>query len=69
MTGESLLKNIAARLACHKSVRGSEQLSHEEMARMMSDLDKTEEPGKCPHGRPTRILLSLDDLMKMFKRK
>lgn len=69
MPGEPLLKNIAARLACHKSVRGSEQLSHEEMARMMSDLDRTEEPSKCPHGRPTRILLSMDNLMKMFKRK
>ena len=69
MTGESLLKNIAARLACHKSVRGSEQLTNEELTRMMSDLDKADEPDKCPHGRPTRILLSLDELKKMFKRK
>ncbi len=69
MTEGPLLKNIAARLACHKSVRGSERLSNEEMSQMMSDLDKTEEPGKCPHGRPTRILLSMDDLIKMFKRK
>jgi DNA mismatch repair protein MutL len=69
LTEGTLLKNIAARLACHKSVRGSERLSNEEMSQMMSDLDKTEEPGKCPHGRPTRIVLSMDDLMKMFKRK
>jgi len=69
MTGESLLKNIAARLACHKSVRGSEKLTNEELTRMMSDLDKTDVPDKCPHGRPTRILLSLDELKKMFKRK
>jgi len=69
VTGESLMKNIAARLACHKSVRGSEQLTNEELTRMMSDLDKADEPDKCPHGRPTRILLSLDELKKMFKRK
>jgi len=69
MTGESLLKNIAARLACHKSVRGSEKLTNEELTRMMSDLDKTDVPDKCPHGRPTRILLSFDELKKMFKRK
>ncbi|MDH4027676.1 MAG: DNA mismatch repair endonuclease MutL, partial [Nitrospirota bacterium] len=54
----ALLKDIAARLACHKSVRGKEHLNNEEMRKMLSDLDKTEEPGKCPHGRPTRILLS-----------
>ncbi|MBI4847430.1 MAG: DNA mismatch repair endonuclease MutL [Nitrospirae bacterium] len=69
VSGQSLLKNIAARLACHKSVRGSEPLNNEELTRMMSDLDKADEPDRCPHGRPTRIHLSLDDLKKMFKRK
>jgi DNA mismatch repair protein MutL len=67
--GEALLKNIAARLACHRSVRGREQLNNEEMTAMMSDLEKTAEPDKCPHGRPTTMLLSIDDLQKMFKRK
>ena len=67
--GEALLNNIAARLACHRSVRGREQLNNEEMTVMMSDLEKTAEPDKCPHGRPTTKLLSIDDLQKMFKRK
>jgi DNA mismatch repair protein MutL len=67
--GENLLKNIAARLACHRSVRGSEPLNDEELTRLISDLDRAEEPEKCPHGRPTKILLSLDELNKLFKRK
>ncbi len=66
---EELLKNIAARLACHKSVRGSEHLNNEELSKMMSDLEKTDHPDRCPHGRPTRIDLSINDLQKMFKRK
>jgi DNA mismatch repair protein MutL len=69
LTEQSLLENMAARLACHNSVRGSEHLTNAELSKMMSDLDKTEEPGKCPHGRPTRILISLDEMKKMFKRK
>ncbi|MBI5098346.1 MAG: DNA mismatch repair endonuclease MutL [Nitrospirae bacterium] len=69
VTGQNLLKNIAAKLACHNSVRGSEYLNNAELSKMMSDLDKTDEPYKCPHGRPTRVFLSLDDLKKMFKRK
>jgi DNA mismatch repair protein MutL len=68
-TEEMLVKNIAARLACHKSVRGSEQLTNAELTQMMADLDKAKEPDKCPHGRPTRINVSLNDLKKMFKRK
>ncbi len=69
LTEERLLKSIAARMACHKSVRGSEILNNEELSKMMSDLDKTAEADKCPHGRPTKIYLSLDNLKKMFKRK
>ncbi|MEW6601112.1 MAG: DNA mismatch repair endonuclease MutL [Nitrospirota bacterium] len=69
MSDEVLLKNIAARLACHKAVRGREPLNDAEMRRLLADLDRMDEPDKCPHGRPTRIHLSLDDLKKMFKRK
>ncbi len=68
-TDEAFLKSIAARLACHKSVRGSEPLNNSELSQMMNDLDQTEEPDKCPHGRPTRLNISINDLYKMFKRK
>jgi DNA mismatch repair protein MutL len=69
ITREALSKNIAARLACHTSVRGREHLNNEELSRMMTDLESADEPEKCPHGRPTRITLSLDELSRMFKRK
>lgn len=65
---ENLAKNIAARLACHTSVRGREHLNNEELSQMITDLDNADEPDKCPHGRPTRITLSLDELSRMFKR-
>jgi len=65
----SMKKDIAARIACHSSVRGKEILNSEEVARLLADLEKTEHPDQCPHGRPTRIFYSLDDLNKLFKRK
>jgi DNA mismatch repair protein MutL len=68
-TDDTFLKSIAARLACHKSVRGSDPLNNSELSQMMADLDQAEEPDKCPHGRPTRVTISLNDLYKMFKRK
>jgi len=69
VTRETLSKNIAARLACHTSVRGRAHLSNEELSKMMTDLESADEPDKCPHGRPTKITLSLDELSRMFKRK
>ena len=67
--GKSLKEAVAARIACHSSVRGRNILNQEELSRLLADLEKTEHPGQCPHGRPTRLFFSLDDLKKMFKRK
>lgn len=65
----SVKEALAARVACHSSVRGREILHQEEFQKLLSGLEQTENPDQCPHGRPTRIFLSLDDLKKMFKRK
>jgi len=66
---QSLKDNIAARIACHSSIRGKKILSQEELSGLLVDLEKTEYPDQCPHGRPTRIFYSLHDLSKLFKRK
>jgi len=66
---KSFKKALAARIACHSSVRGKEILNQEELSNLITDLEQTEHPDQCPHGRPTRIFISLDDLKKMFKRK
>lgn len=66
---KSLRELLAAKIACHSSVRGKEILTQEEFQELISSLEMTEHPDQCPHGRPTRIFLSLDDLKKMFKRK
>ncbi len=60
--------DLAARIACHGSIRGKKILSSDELTRLLEDLEKTEHPDQCPHGRPTRIFYSLSDLSKLFKR-
>ncbi|MDI6745139.1 MAG: DNA mismatch repair endonuclease MutL [Thermodesulfovibrionales bacterium] len=69
MPDRTLKEGIAARIACHKSVRGKEILNQSEVLQLLSDLENTEHPDQCPHGRPTRIFFSMDDLKRMFKRK
>lgn len=66
--GRPLRESLAARLACHSSVRGKGILNSEEVSQLLADLGAAEYPDQCPHGRPTRIFLSLDDLRKMFRR-
>ncbi len=66
---KTLKETIAARIACHSSIRGKGILNQEKISSLLTQLEKTEHPDQCPHGRPTRIFFSLDDLKKMFKRK
>jgi DNA mismatch repair protein MutL len=60
---------LAASIACHSSVRGKEILEREEFESLLAGLEAAENPDQCPHGRPTRIYISMDELKKMFKRK
>jgi DNA mismatch repair protein MutL len=65
----SLKKDIAALIACHSSVRGKEILGSEAISSLITDLENTQHPDQCPHGRPTRIFFTLDELNRLFKRK
>ena len=59
---------LAARLACHSSIRGREVPDGPRISELMKDLDSAENPDSCPHGRPTRIFISLEELRKMFRK-
>ncbi len=59
---------VAKSFACHGSVKAGERLSQEEMQHLVKQLFTTEEPYSCPHGRPTVIKLSLEELNKKFGR-
>ena len=66
---KSLKEILAAKIACHSSIRGKTILNQEEIANLVTRLEQTDQPDQCPHGRPTRIFFTFDDLKKMFKRK
>jgi DNA mismatch repair protein MutL len=67
--GRSLRESVAARIACHASIRGRRVLNPEQLRALLEDLDAADDPEHCPHGRPTRIFYSMDEIKKIFKRK
>ena len=65
---ESLRKAALASLACHSSIRFNRKLNMEEMKQVVEDLRKCEQPFSCPHGRPTMICITDEQLIKEFSR-
>lgn len=65
---DKLRKHAIATMACHSSIRFHRTLTMEEMKQVIADLGKCEQPFHCPHGRPTLICLSDNDLIKEFER-
>lgn len=57
-----------ARLACRSAVKANDILSLEEMKKLLDDMKYLDEPFTCPHGRPTIIKITINELEKKFKR-
>jgi DNA mismatch repair protein MutL len=56
-------------IACHCAVRAGQLLSMDEMRELVRLLEKARAPRTCPHGRPTMILLSQQQLLREFGRR
>ena len=59
---------MLATTACKAAIKAGQELDLRQMKILLNDLAKTPHPYTCPHGRPTIIKFSPNDLAKMFKR-
>ena len=59
---------LAARLACHNAIKAGQKLTNSEMQTLIYQMANTNNPYTCPHGRPTMIQMSFEELTKRFKR-
>jgi len=55
-------------IACKSAVKANKKLSEIEIRNVLNELSKLKNPYTCPHGRPTIIKISKNELEKMFKR-
>ncbi len=68
-SGESWLDSVAISAACHTSIRAGQALSLDEMRELVAQLERTQQPRACGHGRPTMLHMSQADLEKQFSRR
>jgi len=60
---------IAARVCKRMSVKGGQKLSEAEQRNLLLNLEASQSPRTCPHGRPTMIHLSANLLERQFGRR
>ncbi|MEW6572106.1 MAG: DNA mismatch repair endonuclease MutL [Bacillota bacterium] len=68
--GEEPVREQAAlaSMACHSAVKAGEALSPAEAVALLLKLAVCREPFTCPHGRPTTVCLSHEELLRRFGR-
>lgn len=65
---DSLMEEIARRVACHGAVKSHQNLQLDEIRALIENLETTQYPFTCPHGRPVTLLLDLAEIKKRFLR-
>lgn len=65
---EILLDNLLATMACKAAVKAGDKLSPEEIHHLLHLRGLAEASHHCPHGRPTTLLFSRQDLDRQFRR-
>jgi DNA mismatch repair protein MutL len=55
-------------MGCKAAIKGNQEISEFEVRDLIEKLLKLKDPYTCPHGRPTLIRVTKEELDKKFKR-
>lgn len=66
---EEKIHEVLERMACHAQVRAGQRLTNEEIEALIGEMGKTRFAGQCPHGRPSVLEVSFEEIEKWFKRR
>ncbi len=67
-TREQLLNDLMSLMACHAAVRSGDALTPEEITALAAQRHLAQDAHHCPHGRPTALLFTRQELDRQFRR-
>jgi len=68
-TSEEALHEILDMMSCKAAIKAGDVLSDDELNAIMALRETTERAASCPHGRPTTVRLTIEELEKLFDRR
>lgn len=69
LVGDTREAALTAVICKRAAIKGGQVLSMDEMRQLLRQLEQCQNPGTCPHGRPTMLVLSTDQLERQFGRR
>ena len=63
-----VLEEIYHRMACRAAVKAGSPLSKEEINELLTEMNQCDNVHHCPHGRPSILVYTQEELDKQFKR-
>lgn len=63
-----LLDELLHMIACKAAIKAGDRLTPEEIAALLDQRDAFADSHHCPHGRPTALVFTRDELDRRFKR-
>jgi DNA mismatch repair protein MutL len=67
--GDTSKEGMLKVLACRGSIKSGRELSMPEMTALLKDLNACQNPLTCPHGRPVAVVLTPEELERLFFRR
>lgn len=68
ITIEKIRDESVMMMACKQAIKANHSLNYDEMVQLLEELNQTENPYTCPHGRPITVHFTTYEIEKMFKR-
>jgi DNA mismatch repair protein MutL len=69
LDGDALRDKLASKLACVSAIKAGDALTLEQQQNLLNELLEIYSPATCPHGRPTFVYVTLEELEKRFLRR
>ncbi len=64
----NLLDELLHAIACKAAVKAGDRLTPDEVTSLLEQRHLVNDPHHCPHGRPTALIFSREELDRQFRR-
>lgn len=68
VTWDQQRHQLKTTMACHAAIRAGQKITAGDAGHLLEQLSRCDNPYNCPHGRPTLVFFSKDELDRHFRR-